>query len=110
MYLKIKTKILLFFILLPIGLIIGLFFSWCLNAILTKNMPDFQDFQVSVILENLKSDEKFKKLTLIIEIVVVMGLTAILMLNRRETFESGTVTLIEKIKKVIKGTVLFDLE
>ena len=73
-------------------------------------MPNFQDFHVSVIWENLKSDEKFKKLTLIIEIVVVMGLTAILMLNRRETFESGTVTLIEKIKKVIKGTVLFDLE
>jgi len=74
MYLKIKTKILLFFILLPIGLIIGLFFSWCLNAILTKNMPNFQDFQVSVILEKFGGDlTKGGKTNIIINMIGIIN-------------------------------------
>lgn len=94
---KIKTKIIIFLILLPIGLAVGLFFSWCANSILTKNIPNFQDFKISVILENLKSDEKFRKLTLIIEAVAVVGIAAILLMNKRETFESDTIRLTEKI-------------
>ena len=95
---KIKTKIITFFILLPIALAVGLFISWCLNAILTKSTPNFQDFNISEIFESLKADERFKKLTLIIEVVAVLGIAALLLMNRRETYESDTVTLTEKIK------------
>ena len=95
---KIKTKIILFFVLLPIGLFIGIFFSWCLNDILTKNMPNIQDFNMTAVFENMKADEKFKKLTLIIETVIIVGIFALLLLNKRETFESDTVKLTEKIR------------
>ena len=43
-----KLKIIIFIILLLIGLPVGLFFSWCINALFTGNTLNFNDFEINV--------------------------------------------------------------
>jgi type IV secretion system protein VirD4 len=88
---KTKVKIILFIFLSVIGLIIGFFFAGYVNLLLTGgNMGDIAALHPSAIMASLATDERHRMLTLGVCFVIIAGIAALLLMSRRETFESDT--------------------
>jgi len=88
---KTKMKITIFIFLSVIGLIIGFFFSGYINLILMGgNIGDISALHPTVIMKSLVKNEQHRMLTLCVELVIVAGIAALMLMSRRETFESDT--------------------
>ena len=98
---KTKYKIVLFCLLLPIGLTVGFFFSGYVNDVLSGNTPNIAQFKPNIIIDSLMRDERRRMLTLCVELVITAGISALVLINRRESFESDTTQLTENIRTPI---------
>jgi type IV secretion system protein VirD4 len=88
---KTKVKILLFIFLSVIGLVVGFFFAGYVNLLLSGgNMDDIAALRPAVLIVSLAADERHRLLTLGVCFVIVAGIAALLLVSRRETFESDT--------------------
>jgi type IV secretion system protein VirD4 len=88
---KTKVKIILFIFLSVIGLIIGFFFAGYVNLLLTGgNMDDIAALRPDLIWGSVLENERHRMLTLCVELVTVAGIAALMLMSRRETFESDT--------------------
>jgi type IV secretion system protein VirD4 len=96
---KTKFKIGLFLVLSIIGLIIGFFFAGYINLLLTGgSLDDISALHPDAIIESLTINERHRMLTLCIELVTVAGIAALMLVSRRETFESDTSAIAGTIK------------
>ena len=99
---KAKAKIILFLILSIIGLVIGFFFSGYINLVLSGgNINDIAALYPAVIISSLVENERHRMLTLCVELVIVTGIAALILMNRKETFESETSAIAGSIKTPI---------
>jgi type IV secretion system protein VirD4 len=88
---KTKLKIILFLFFSLIGLTIGFFFSGYINLLLTGgSIDDISALRPAVIMASLKADGRHRMLTLCVELVIVAGIATLMLMSRRETFESDT--------------------
>jgi type IV secretion system protein VirD4 len=88
---KTKLKITLFLFLSVIGLIIGFFFAGYVNLLLSGgNIDDISTLRPTVIMASIAENERHRMLTLCVEILIVAGIAALMLMSRRETFESDT--------------------
>jgi type IV secretion system protein VirD4 len=88
---KTRMKIILFVFLSVIGLIIGFFFAGYINLLLSGgNMDDISALRPAVIMASLADDGRHRLLTLCVCFVIVAGIAALLLMSRRDTFESDT--------------------
>jgi type IV secretion system protein VirD4 len=88
---KTKLKIVLFIFLSAIGLIVGFFFAEYVNLLLTGgNMDDIAALRPAVIMSSIAENERHRMLTICVEFVIVAGIAALMLMSRRETFESDT--------------------
>jgi len=83
---------------LPIGLTIGFFFSGLIDMVLSGETPNISQLHPEIIYDSIVENERHRKLTLCIEIVVTLGIAAILLIKRKDTFESDTTQLTENIR------------
>ena len=96
---KTKVKILLFLFLSVIGLVAGFFFSGYINLILSGgNINDITALHPAAIMSSLAENERHRLLTLCVELVIVAGIAALLLMSRKETFESETSAIAGSIK------------
>ena len=88
---KTKLKITLFIFLSAIGLIVGFFFAGYINLLLSGgNIDDITSLRPALIVSSLAANERHRMLTLCVELVIVAGIAALVLMSRRETFESDT--------------------
>jgi len=88
---KTKMKIMLFIFLSVIGLVIGFFFAGYVNLLLSGgNIDNISALRPGVLLASLTTDARYRLLTLCVEFVIVAGIAALMLMSRRETFESDT--------------------
>ena len=84
-------KIMLFIFLSAIGLVIGFFFAGYVNILLTGgNMDDIATLRPAALFASIATDGRHRLLTLCVCFVIVAGIAALLLMSRRETFESDT--------------------
>jgi len=96
---KTRAKIILFVILSVIGLIIGFFFSGYINLILSGgNIDDIAALHPAIIMTSLTENERHRMLTLCVELVIVAGIAALMLMSRKENFESDTSAIAGSIK------------
>ena len=65
--------------------------------LLSGETPDIQRLRPEIIYNSIIENERHQKLTLCIEIAVILGVAAILLIKRKDTFESDTIQLTENI-------------
>lgn len=100
---KFKVKLLSFIVIASIGLTAGFFFSGLINFALTglqlpgteastpaKNTSIAVAIAPDAILKSLKENHRHSLLLLGIEFIVVCGSAVVLLMGRRETYESDT--------------------
>ena len=88
---KTKLKIILFIFFSLIGLVIGFFFAGYINLLLSGgSIDDISALHPAALMSSLASDERHRMLTLCVEFVIVAGIAALMLMSRRETFESDT--------------------
>ena len=88
---KTKLKIVLFVFLSAIGLIMGFFFAGYVNLLLSGgNTDDMSALRPAAIMASITENERHRMLTLCAELVIVAGIAALMLMSRRETFESDT--------------------
>ena len=88
---KIKMKIGLFIFLSVIGLIIGFFFSEYVNLVLSSGKIDnISSLNPAALIVSLMSNERHRLLTLCVELMIVAGIAALMLMSRKETYESDT--------------------
>jgi len=99
---KKKVKFGLFILLSLIGLTAGFFFAGYLNLLFSGgSMDDLSALQPAKLFAGVISDERQRMLTLCIEVVIEAGIAALIILNRKETFESDTTDITKGIKTPI---------
>jgi len=99
---KKKMKFGLFILLSLIGLTVGFFFAGYLNLLFSGgSMDDLSVLQPAKLLAGVMSDERQRMLTFCIEVVIEAGIAALIILNRKETFESDTTDITKGIKTPI---------
>ncbi|MDR2903674.1 MAG: hypothetical protein LBU77_04135, partial [Clostridiales bacterium] len=82
-----------------IGLIIGFFFAGYINLLLTgSSLDDISALHPDAIIASLAVNERHRMLTLCVELVTVAGIAALMLMSRRETFESDTSAIAGTIK------------
>jgi len=97
-----KMKIMLFLLLSVIGLIIGFFFAGYVNLILSGgNIDDISMLQPGLIMKSITENERHRLLTLCVEFVIVAGIAALMLMSRRETYESDTSAIAGSIQTPI---------
>ncbi|MDR1321171.1 MAG: hypothetical protein LBK56_07055 [Gracilibacteraceae bacterium] len=88
---KTKMKIMLFIFLSAIGLVAGFFFAGYVNLLLTGgNMKGIAALRPAALLDSFTTDERYRLLTLCVSFVTESGIAALMLMSRRETFESDT--------------------
>jgi type IV secretion system protein VirD4 len=96
---KTKVKLLLFILLSAIGLIAGFFFAGYVNLLLSGgSMDDVAALAPALLWAGVMSDERHRLLTLGICFVIVAGIAALLLMSRKETFESDTTAVAGEIQ------------
>jgi type IV secretion system protein VirD4 len=86
---KTKLKIMLFIFLSVIGIVIGVFFAGYINLLLSGgNIDNIAALRPAALMASLTADERHRLLTLCVCFVIVAGIAALLLISRRETFES----------------------
>ena len=96
---KIKFKIGLFVFISVIGLIIGFFFSGYINLLLSGgNIDDLSALRLATIMASMAENERHRMLALCVELVIVSGIAALMLMSRRETFESDTLAVAGSIE------------
>ena len=99
---KKKVKFGLFIILSLIGLTVGFFFAGYLNLLFSSgSLDDLSTLRPAKLLAGIVSDERQRMLTLCIGVVIEAGIAALIILNRKETFESDTTDITKGIKTPI---------
>ena len=99
---KTKVKIGLFVLLSLIGLTAGFFFSGYLNLLFSGgSVGDISAIRPAKIIAGVISDRRQRMLTLCVELVIETGIAALVLLSRKETFESDTVNVTNGIKTPI---------
>ena len=99
---RIKMKIMLFILLSVIGLIIGFFFAGYINLVLSGgNIDDISSLQPALIIKSIMENERHRLLTLCVEFVIEAGIAALMLMNRRETYESDTSAIAGSIQTPI---------
>lgn len=99
---KTKMKVMLFFFLSVIGLIIGIFFAGYMNLLLSGgNIDDIAVLRPAALMASLAADERHRMLTICVCSVIVAGIAALLLMSRRETFESDTAAVAGEIQTPI---------
>jgi type IV secretion system protein VirD4 len=99
---KTKVKLILFIALSVIGLIIGFFFAGYVNLLLSGgNIDDISALRPALIWASIVENERHRMLTLCVELVIVAGIAALMLMSRRETFESDTMTVAGSINTPI---------
>ena len=99
---KIKVKLSLFNLLSLIGLTIGFFFAGYLNLLFSGGgIDDLSAIHPAKILAGIVSDDRQRMLTLCVELVIETGIAALILLSRKETFESDTINITQGIKTPI---------
>ena len=96
---KTKVKLSLFVLLSLIGLTIGFFFAGYLNLLLSGgSIDDLSAIQPAKILADIVSDERHRMLTICVVLVIESGIAALILLSRKDTFESETANITKGIK------------
>jgi type IV secretion system protein VirD4 len=96
---KAKAKIILFVALSVVGMAIGFFFSGYINLLLSGgSIDDLAALHPVAIWRSVLKNERHRMLTLCVELVVVAGIAALMLMTRRETFESDTAAIAGAIK------------
>ena len=91
---KTKMKIMLFVFLSVIGIIIGFFFAGYINLLLLGgNIDDIAELRPGLLLASVIADERHRLLTLCLCLVAVAGIAALMLMSRRETFESDSLAV-----------------
>jgi len=86
-----KFKIILFIFSSVIGLVIGFFFAGYVNLILSGgNIDDISSLTPAALIASLMINERHRLLTLCVEFIIVAGIAAFMLMNRKETYESDT--------------------
>lgn len=99
---KAKAKVVLFAVLSVIGLITGFFFSGYINMLLSGgNIDDISTLRPALIMASIITNERHRMLTLCVELVIVAGIGALMLMSRKETFESDTTAVAGDIKTPI---------
>jgi len=99
---KTKVKIGLFILLSLIGITIGFFFAGYLNLLFSGGSIDgLSAIRPEKIFAGIMSDERQRMLTLCIWLVIEAGIAALILLSRKETFESDTINITNGIKTPI---------
>ena len=98
---KTKAKIVLFIFLSAIGLTVGFFFSGYVDLMLTSGTPEISRLHPSLLMVGIMENERHRMLTLCIEIVILTGIAAFILMSGRETFESDTSNITKNIKTPI---------
>jgi type IV secretion system protein VirD4 len=99
---KTKLKIGLFIALSVIGLTVGFLFCGYLNLLLSGgNIDDLSALRPAAILASLAANEHHRMLTLCVELVIVAGIAALMLMSRKDTFESDTASVTDAIKTPI---------
>jgi len=99
---KTKLKIILFIFFSLIGLTIGFFFSAYINLLLSGgSIDDLSALHPAVIMASLKADDRHRMLTLCVEFVIVAGIAALMLMSRKETYESDTTAIAGSINTPI---------
>jgi len=99
---KTKVKIGLFILLSVLGLAVGFFFSGYLNLLFSGgSVDDLPAIKPAKILAGIISDERQRMLTLCVWLVIEAGIAALVLLSRKETFESDTISVTNGIKTPI---------
>ena len=95
-------KIMLFLLLSVIGLIIGFFFAGYVNLVLSGGkIDDISMLQPGLIMKSITENERHRLLTLCVEFVIVAGIAALMLMSRRETYESDTSAIAGSIQTPI---------
>jgi type IV secretion system protein VirD4 len=95
---KTKRKIALFVFLSAIGLVAGFFFAGYVDLLLSGgNTGDIGALRPDLLWKSTVIDERHRLLTLCTEFMIVAGIAALMLMGRRETFESDTTTIAGEI-------------
>jgi len=99
---KTKVKLSLFILLSLIGLTVGFFFAGYLNLLFSRGgIDDLSALRPAMILAGIISDERQRMLTLCVLLIIETGIAALILLSRKETFESETTNITKGIKTPI---------
>jgi len=99
---KTKAKIGLFVLLSVLGLAAGFFFSGYLNLLFSGgSIDDLSAIKPAKILAGIISDERQRMLTLCVWLVIEAGIAALVLLSRKETFESDVISVTNGINTPI---------
>ncbi len=94
---RIKAKIILFAVLAVVGLIVGFFFSGLINLALTSSFESISDLEPNVIINSILTSDRHRLLFFCVELFVIAGISVLLLMNKRESFESEVTNITETI-------------
>ncbi len=96
-----KLKLILFVVLSIVGLIGGFFFSGLINLALTNSFKDISQLTPQAIIASVSVNKNHQLLLLCLELFIVSGVSIVLLMNKRETFESDVSQVTESIRTPI---------
>ena len=96
---KIKVKLSIFILLSLIGITVSFFFAGYLNLLFSGgNIDNLSAIRPVTLWAGLISDDRQRMLTLCVMFVIEAGIAALVLLSRKETFESDTANITKGIK------------
>ena len=98
---KTKAKITIFLFLTSVGLIAGFFFSGLVNLALTGDFKNISGLAPHAIWNSIMTSDRHRLLFFCIELFIVAGISVLLLMNKRETFESDVSRITETIQTPI---------
>jgi len=96
---KIKVKISIFILLSLIGITVSFFFAGYLNLLFSGGgIDNLSAIRPAILWDGFVSDDRQRMLTLCVLFVIEAGIAALVLLSRKETFESDTADITKGIK------------